>query len=286
MTDGGTGINIPDEKSDEKSPFLLTQDFRFLFGCYRIERPVFAAGLTLLCNLNWVTYSFLKRNSNSKMGENNMSDETQTENEMNDQTIVPDIDPSDVPDIDPSDVPDIDPSDSTSVGSVGILLTAVYLILFSIILLVAIVQCWPSSVTPRGPVNSISQTKFLLWTFSISNEACLILIVVLAGALGGQVRSLRSLAWYTGNKELKKSWLLQYILSPFVGATLAIVTYFVIRGGFVSAGSTIQQSSVYVYAGIASVVGIASEPVALKLKQVAESLFTKPGEGKDSNPQK
>jgi len=198
-----------------------------------------------------------------------MSDEIQTENEMNDQAIVRDV----------------DLSDPQSVGSVGILLTAGYLILLSIILLVAIVQCWPSAVTPRGQVNPMSQTKFLLWTFSISSEACLILIVVLAGALGGQVRSLRSLAWYVGNKELKKSWLLQYILSPFVGATLAIVTYFVIRGGFVSAGSTIQQSSVYVYAGIASIVGIASEPVALKLKQVAESLFTKPGEGKNSKPQ-
>ncbi|MCP4612325.1 MAG: hypothetical protein GY845_26815 [Planctomycetes bacterium] len=199
-----------------------------------------------------------------------MSDETQTENEMSDQAIVPDV----------------ELSDSSSVGSVGILLTAVYLILSSIILLVAIIQCWPSSVTPRGQINTISQTQFLLWTFMLSNEACLILIVVLAGALGGQVRSLRSLAWYAGNKELKKSWLLQYIFSPFTGATLAIVTYFVIRGGFVSAGSPTQQSSVYVYAGIASIVGIASEPVALKLKQVAESLFTKPGAGNNPYPQK
>lgn len=198
-----------------------------------------------------------------------MSDETQTENDMNDQAIVPDV----------------DLSDSSSVGSVGAILTAVYLILFSIILLVAVVQCWPSSVTTKGQVNPILHPKFLLWTFSVSNEACLIIIVILAGALGGQVRSLRSLAWYAGNKELKKSWLLQYIVSPFVGATLAIVTYFVIRGGFVSAGSPIQQSSVYVYAGIASIVGIASEPVALKLKQVAESLFTKPGAGNNSNPQ-
>jgi hypothetical protein len=198
-----------------------------------------------------------------------MSDEIQTENEMNDQAIVADV----------------ELSDSSSVGSVGVILTAVYLILFTIILLVAIVQCWPSSITPKGQVNPISHPKFLLWTFSVSNEACLIMVVILAGALGGQVRSLRSLAWYAGNKELKKSWLLQYIVSPFVGATLAIVTYLIIRGVFVSAGPTIQQSSVYVYAGIASIVGIASEPVALKLKQVTESFFTKPGEGKDSKPQ-
>ncbi|MBW7991244.1 MAG: hypothetical protein FVQ84_14700 [Planctomycetes bacterium] len=198
-----------------------------------------------------------------------MSDETQTKNEMNDQT----------------DDKNSRRSGSPPMGSMGSSLLAVYLILLSIILLVAIVQCWPSSAVSKGSIRSLLPTRFLCWTFSLSNEGRLLLIVVLAGALGGQVRSLRSLAWYTGNKELKKSWLLQYVLSPFVGATLAIVTYFVIRGGFVSAGSNIQQSSVYVYAGIASIVGIASEPVALKLKQVAESLFTKPGEGKDSKPQ-
>lgn len=198
-----------------------------------------------------------------------MSDDTQAENEVEKKT----------------DDKESKSSGSPPAGPMGSSLMAVYLILLSIILLVAIVQSWPSLVTPKGQVNPMLRTKFLFWTFTISQEASLILIVVLAGALGGLVRSLRSLAWYAGNRELKKSWLLQYILSPFVGSTLAIVTYFVIRGGFVSAGSTIRQPSVYVYAGIASIVGIASEPVALKLKQVAESLFTKPGEGKDSKPQ-
>ena len=198
-----------------------------------------------------------------------MSEETQIENEM--EKTIDDNNP--------------DSSDSPLVGTMGLSLVAAYLILFSIILLVCLVQCWPTSIALKSQPNTILRTKFLLWTFALSNEACLILIVVLAGALGGQVRSLRSLAWYAGNKELKKSWLLQYILSPFIGATLAIVTYFVIRGGFISPGSTIQPSSLYVYAGIASIVGIASEPVALKLKQVAESLFTKPGKGKDAKPQ-
>ena len=176
-------------------------------------------------------------------------------------------------------------SGSPPAGPLGSSLIAAYLILISIILLVAIVQSWPSLGAPGRQVNPMLRTKFLFWTFTISQEACLLLIVILAGALGGLVRSLRSLVWYAGNKELRKSWILQYILSPFVGSTLATVTYLVIRGGFVSAGSSTQQPRVYVYAGIASIVGIASEPVALKLKQVAESLFTKPGEGKDSKPQ-
>ncbi len=197
-----------------------------------------------------------------------MSDETQTKKEMNEQAVSKDS----------------CSSESQPVGLIGSSLTAAFLILLSIILVVFLVQCWPSSETPTN-TSTPSRAGFLLWEFLISFEARLILIVVLTGALGGQVRAFRSLAWYTGNRKLKKSWLLQYILSPFVGATLAIVTYFVIRGGFISAGSTVQQSSVYVYAGIASIVGIASEPVALKLKQVAESLFTKPKEGNDPGPQ-
>jgi len=54
-------INIPDEKSDEKSPFLLTRNGSFLIWCYGIERPVFAANLTLLSNLKLGKLSFLKK---------------------------------------------------------------------------------------------------------------------------------------------------------------------------------------------------------------------------------
>ena len=197
-----------------------------------------------------------------------MSDENQEKNEMNERTVAPDA----------------GPSDTQLVGPVGILLIAVYLILLSILLVVAIIQFWPASAS-RGSIEPMLRASFLCWTFSLSNEGRLLLIVVLAGALGGQVRSLRSLAWYVGNKQLKRSWLSQYILTPFVGAILAIVSYFIIRGGFCPANSTVQQTNIFGFAGLASLVGIASEPVALKLKQVANTLFTKPMQGKDSNPQ-
>jgi len=198
-----------------------------------------------------------------------MFDEAQTNKEMNNQTVAQDT----------------SLLESPPVGPIGFLLTAVYLILLSILLVFAIVQCWPSPAAPRGPAYPQSQAKFLFWAFSISDEARLLLIVVLAGALGGQVRSLRSLTWYVGNKKLKRSWLPQYILTPFVGAILATVFYFIIRGGFFPANATAQQTSVYGFAGLASIVGIASEPIALKLKQVTDTLFTKPIRGKDSNPQ-
>ena len=177
-----------------------------------------------------------------------MSKEPQTKKEANKQTVARDT----------------SRLSSPLVGPIGFFLTAVYLILLSIFLVVAMVQCW---------------------ALSISDEGHLLLVVVLAGALGGQVRSLRSFAWYVGNKELKRSWLTQYILTPFVGAILAIISYFIIRGAFCPANSTVQQINIYGFAGLATLVGIASEPIALKLKQVANTLFTKPIQGKDSNPQ-
>ena len=198
-----------------------------------------------------------------------MFDETQTKNEVNDQAIVRDV----------------ELSGPRSVGPIGFVMMAVYLILLSILLVVAIIQFWPSSSASRGSIDSVLRTSFLCWTFPLSNEGRLLLIVVLAGALGGQVRSLRSLAWYVGNKQLKGNWLLQYILTPFVGAILAIVSYFIIRGCFCPANSTVQQTNIFGFAGLASLMGIASEPVALKLKQVANTLFTKPKQGEDSNPQ-
>jgi len=197
-----------------------------------------------------------------------MSDETQTTNEKNKKTVVRDT----------------NPSYSPSVGPVGIVLTVLYLILLSIILVIAIIQFWPASALTRSSADPLD-TSFLFWIVSLSSEGRLLLVVVLAGALGGQVRSLRSLAWYVGNKQLKRSWLSQYILSPFVGAILAIVSYFIVRGGFCPANSTTQQTNIFGFAGLAALIGIASEPIALKLKQVANTLFTKPIQGKDSNPQ-
>ncbi|MHC4242130.1 MAG: hypothetical protein ACYS3N_11660 [Planctomycetota bacterium] len=198
-----------------------------------------------------------------------MSDETQTENEMNDHIASQDA----------------GLSDSSQVGPIGVVLTALYLILLSVLLIVAVIQFWPSSAVTRSPVQPMLRTSFLCWTVYLSNEGRLLLIVVLAGALGGQVRSLRSLAWYVGNKQLKRSWLSQYILTPFIGAILAIVFYFIIRGSFCPANSTIQQINIFGFVGLASIVGIASEPISLKLKQVTNTLFTKPIQGKDSNPQ-
>jgi hypothetical protein len=130
---------------------------------------------------------------------------------------------------------------------------------------------------PNPPVR-------LLWTqLQIDREARLLLVVALAGALGGLVYSLRSLTWYAGNRSLKYSWMMTYYLQPVVGAGLAIITYTVLRGGLVLV--TTQTSSDVVnpfgFAGIAALVGLFSAQAAEWLKRVFEQVFTPAPKGKD-----
>jgi len=143
-------------------------------------------------------------------------------------------------------------------------LVVVYLVAVAVGLLVALVALWPS-----GP-------NF--------EEAELLLVVILSGALGGMVHALRSLYWYIGNRDLVHSWLAMYVLLPFVGAVLGLVFYLVVRGGFFSPQAGAEQTSPYGFAALAALVGVFSEQAVLKLKQVAETLLTKTQKGEDHAP--
>lgn len=173
---------------------------------------------------------------------------------------------------------------ASRVGLLGVVLITAYLILLSIFLLYGLVQFWPLA-TQGGDASLSSSVTFLFWVFSISDEVRLLLIVALAGALGGLVHALRSLYWYVGHRELVLSWLLMFILLPFVGTTLALVFYFVVRGGFFSPQATIQQTSPFGFAALAGLVGLFSEQAVLKLKEVAEIVLAKPRPGSDAKPQ-
>jgi hypothetical protein len=116
-------------------------------------------------------------------------------------------------------------------------------------------------------------------------ETRLLLLVMLAGALGSLMHSLRSLYWYTGNREMVWSWVGFYLLLPFTGAILAVIFYFVVRGGFFSPQASFENTSPFGFAALSALVGLFSPQATLKLKEVAETIFTKPGSGLDSKTQ-
>jgi phosphatidylglycerophosphate synthase len=122
--------------------------------------------------------------------------------------------------------------------------------------------------------------------FLVYDEVRLLWIVIIAGALGSLVHALRSVYWYVGNRNLVSSWLAKYMLMPFGGSALAVVFYFVIRGGFFSPQAGVPQTSPFGFAALSATIGLFSEQAVLKLKQVAETIFSKPERGADATPQK
>jgi len=201
-----------------------------------------------------------------------MSDEAKTTTEVKEERKEP-------------SAPERSQVGASPVGPIGIVLIMAYLILFSVLLLYGLVQFWPPPIPAEESAPTSSLVTFLFWTFSISDEVRLLLIVALAGALGSLVHAFRSLYWYVGHRELKRSWLAKYILLPFVGTTLGLVFYFVLRGGFFSPQATVQQTSPFGFAALAGLVGMFSEQAVLKLKEVAETLLFKPQPGADAKPQ-
>jgi hypothetical protein len=100
------------------------------------------------------------------------------------------------------------------------------------------------------------------------------------------VHTLRSLAWYIGNRKLYLSWLAYYASLPLVGALLATGFYVVLRGGLFSGPTTMADTSPFGFVAVAFLVGMFSTPAALKLKEVADTFFTKPEPGAEPAPQK
>jgi len=118
----------------------------------------------------------------------------------------------------------------------------------------------------------------------ISRDADLLLLVLIAGALGSFLHSARSFADFVGNKRIGASWAWWYYLHPFMGAILALIFYLAVRAGFfvVTGGGNIKAAdlSAFGVGAVATLVGMFSNQATQKLADVFDTLF-KPSSGKE-----
>jgi len=110
-------------------------------------------------------------------------------------------------------------------------------------------------------------------------EQRLLFIVMLCGFLGSLIYSLRSLFWYTGNRQLVWSWIPMTTLVPIVGSMVAVVFYLVLRGGLFSPTTTVSDTSPFGFAAMSALVGMFINETVLKLKSIFETIMTKKEQG-------
>ena len=96
------------------------------------------------------------------------------------------------------------------------------------------------------------------------------------------VHALRSFVWYVGNQKLESNWIPMYILKPINGTLIGLVFYIVIRGGFYSPENMNQETNLYVFVALSSIVGMFTEQAIEKLKIIAEAILTEPAKGRDT----
>jgi len=171
-----------------------------------------------------------------------------------------------------------------NVGLIGTILLTLYLIALSLLTIYSMIQFLPDEALTENSKTS-SAINYLIWQIRVTPETQLFITVALAGLLGSMVHALRSLYWYVGNRKLVTSWIPKYILMPFAGSALGISFYLIIRGGFFAAGSNVDQTNPYGFIALGVLIGMFSEQAVLKLKEMAETLLSKPKPGEDAKPE-
>ena len=140
--------------------------------------------------------------------------------------------------------------------------------------------------TARAPLDGDSQTspsaqelldnipiKFFWWCIRTTYDERLILLVIIAGMLGSFIHGATSLADYRGNDNFNKNWTWFYLLRPSIGMSLALVFYFVVRGGFLTTSGGAKDINPYGIAALAGLVGMFSKQATDKLSEVFNTIF-------------
>ena len=180
------------------------------------------------------------------------------------------------------------PASSAGHFKLKLFLLGLYEIVMVLVLVYLLIKIWPSNIIGEDGKKVVENAVNVLgWCIIPGSESGLLLLVLIAGALGSYIHAATSFVDYVGNQSLVMSWGWWYTLRPFIGAALALVFYFVIRGGLLSTGSSANSISVFGIAAVAGLVGMFSKQATDKLGEVFSTLFkTKEGSGDDKRKDK
>ncbi|MBK9140809.1 MAG: IPT/TIG domain-containing protein [Verrucomicrobia bacterium] len=166
---------------------------------------------------------------------------------------------------------------SQPVGPLGRRLLGFYLYLVMLALILLIGAVW------GGAVNTTVPDGVGMEEAGIARDLALIWAVVLLGALGGSLHALGSFTLFVGNRNLVRSWIWWYTARAPVGAALALVIYFSIRGGLMGTGADTSASlNPYGIGALAFMSGLFLEKATLKLKELFDAIFSVRDNRKDA----
>lgn len=167
---------------------------------------------------------------------------------------------------------------------------ATYYLLLPFVLVYLLFKVFPPQPWPTDPVAKDLLVPTTIYFFQglipvvTSLEERLLLLVIVAAALGSYIHSATSYVDYRGNRQFNPSWMLWYLARPLVGVCLALVVYFAVRGGLLllvvngSAATEAKNINPFGVAAVAGLTGMFSKQASDKLAEVFSTLFKSQGD--------
>jgi hypothetical protein len=171
-------------------------------------------------------------------------------------------------------------NEQARLGSKGRILLGLFLWGQMALQVLGLMFFWPEATRADATL-----AKYNFLGCPITQEIALIMSIAILGAMGGSTHALSSFARFAGNRELVRSWVWWYLLRAPIGIALAIVIYFVVRGGLLTAGGSTSGTggaNPYGLGAIAALAGLCSESATMKLSEVFDALF-KPNRAADKD---
>jgi TRAP-type uncharacterized transport system fused permease subunit len=168
------------------------------------------------------------------------------------------------------------PRPDDRLGTAGVVLLGLYNVILAIALftvLVVLINCGteptPHEALPGAKLIRVTE----VWYVRLQFEVWLLVLIMTGGALGSYVHSCTSFTDYAGNKTLARSWVWWYLLRTPIGISLAIVFYFVLRGGLLTTGASGANLNSYGLAAFTAMAGMFSKNATDKLREIFEATF-------------
>jgi hypothetical protein len=161
-----------------------------------------------------------------------------------------------------------------------IALIAIVLTACGVVLAYLLYEIWPAVAHATSP-DPERQTITLFdgrLTFKPATDSVLILLVILAGALGAFIHAMTSLVGYVGARAFASSWYWWYAARLPIGAGLALLVYFALRGGVIGDDTSSDNVNPYGIAAIAALAGLFSRQAVEKLAEVFDTFFRTRGQ--------
>ncbi|GAA2749657.1 MULTISPECIES: hypothetical protein [Kitasatospora] len=163
------------------------------------------------------------------------------------------------------------PLSGPAVATLGLALVAEALVSLSVL-----VSLWGplTELTAQQGPRTADWWMLGLGPFRVNANTALLIVVVAASGLGSFVHAATSFASYAGKRSLVRSWVPWYLLRAGIGAALAVLVYFLLRGGLFANGTDGNATNPYGFAGIAGLCGLFSKQATDKLREVFDTILS------------